>query len=380
MKICMLVHNPPFQGGIVQYCILLANTLYKKGIDLEICGFKKLYPPLLYKGKLPKENKSGLRFEMPSYNFITWYNPLTWVKVYLKLKKSDILHFHWVSPLLAPLQYSILKLNKLFSKKKVVVTCHNIEPHEKTIFDKIFTKIVFSNIDHFIVHAKQNYDRLIKYYKIPKEKISMIPHGNFNFFKEWSNKTKKEDFGLKNKKIILFFGYIREYKGLRFLLRALPAVIKENNNVILVIAGELWQKWEIYKKEINKFNLSKNIKTYLYFIPDQEVHKFFEIADIVVLPYYNTEQTISGPLLVSLAFNKPIIISPIGGIPELVKDKQDVLFSQSGNVTELSKNINKLLDNKKLQQILIKNSKKIKTIHDWDIIAQNHIEVYKRLK
>src|SRR3989338_89587 len=152
MKIAMLVHNPPYQGGIVQYSVLLCNALHGS-VDLNLIGFKSLYPPLLYKGKLPKINNSGISFKAESNNFVTWYNPLSWVKAYLKMKKSEIIHMHWVSPLLTPLQYTILVLNKLFAKRKVVLTCHNIESHETTPLDKLFTLMVFSKIDSFIVHA-----------------------------------------------------------------------------------------------------------------------------------------------------------------------------------------------------------------------------------
>ena len=348
MKICMLVHNPPFQGGIVQYCILLANTLYKKGINLEICGFKKLYPPFLYKGKLPKKNKSGIQFEMPNYNFIIWYNPLTWIKVYFKLKKCDIFHFHWVSPLLAPMQYVVLKLNKLFSKKKVVMTCHNIEPHESTVFDRLFTKIVFSNVNHFIVHAQQNVNRLINDYSISKERIHFVPHGTFGYFTKWSKESKQElkkHFGVENKKVILFFGYIREYKGLRYLIKAMKNVVEKDKNVRLIIAGELWQNWKEYQSLINKFKLGKYIKVFPNYVEDKNVHKFFDCSDIVVLPYHNTEQTISGPLLVSFAFGKPTIVSDVGGIKEIV-NKNTGLLVNGGDVRQLSKEILKLLKDK----------------------------------
>ena len=128
MKVGMLVHNPPFQGGIVQYSVLLVNSMKDK-VDFELVGFDKLYPPFFYKGKLPKENRSGIQFYKESLNFVTWYNPFSWIRAYFKLSKCDIIHLHWVSPLLAPLQYTILKLNRIFYRKKVVLTCHNIEPH-----------------------------------------------------------------------------------------------------------------------------------------------------------------------------------------------------------------------------------------------------------
>lgn len=371
MKVCMLVHNPPYHGGIVQYCILLANSIKDK-VNLNLIGFKNLYPKFLYKGKLPKKNDSGIQFEIHSENFIAWYNPLTWLKAYFIIKSSDIFHFHWVSPLLAPLQYTILILNQIFSKKPVVITCHNIEPHESTIFDNIFTKAVFSKVDRFIVHASQNKERLIKDYNIKKENIYVIPHGNFSFFTKWSSPKS-------NKQAILFFGYIRKYKGLIYLIKALPEIIKQNKNINLIIAGELWEDWKIYQDEINKLNLNNHIKVYPYYIPDKEVHKFFNMAEIVVLPYHNTEQTISGPLLVSLAFGKPIIISKVGGIPEIIKNNKNGLLVEPGNVKELSKTVNYLLKNKQLQKKLSKEALKTTKNMTWDKIADKTLEVYKSI-
>lgn len=382
MKVCMLVHNPPFQGGIVQYCVLLANALKKEDLNLSCVGFKKLYPPILYKGKQPKSNKSGIQFKTPIYNSIIWYNPLSWIFAYKKIKNSDIFHFHWVSPLLTPLYYTILKLNQLFAKKKVVVTCHNIEPHESTFLDKIFTKIIFSKIDHFIVHAKQNKTRLEKDYKIERDNIHIIPHGTFDFFTKWKKESKtelKKEFGLENKKVILFFGYIREYKGLRYLIRALNEVVKKEPDIRLIIAGELWQKWKTYQKEIDKNKLNKYIKVYSNYILDEDVHKFFNLADIVVLPYYNTEQTISGPLLVSFAFGKPTIISKVGGISEIVKDDLNGILVQGGNVKELSTKILKLINNRIKQRNLGKSVKRFNNMHKWGNIAKATINTYKKM-
>lgn len=380
MKVGLLVHNPPYQGGIVQYCILLANEL-KKYAKINAVGFKSLYPPFLYKGKLPKENKSGIQFEVNTINSIAWYNPLSWISAYHKLKNNDVIHIQWVSPLLAPLQYIILTLNNIFAKKPVVITCHNIEPHESTPLDKIFTKKVFSKVDHFIVHAEQNKTRLNKDHKIPLSRIHVIPHGTFEFFKKWSKESKaelKKEFKLEKDKIILFFGYIREYKGLIYLLRALPKVLEKNKDVKLVIAGELWQNWETYDNEIKKAGIKDKIKVYPSYINDKKVHKFFDLADIVVLPYHNTEQTISGPLLISLAFGKPTIVSPVGGIKEFIFHKHNGLISEGGNVMQLANNINLLLNDSKLQKKLSSNAIETNKGFKWSNVAKEIYEVYKK--
>lgn len=397
----MLVHNPPFQGGIVQYCVLLCNEL-KNFVNLDTVGFKRLYPPLLYKGKLPKKNRSGIQFKVPNHNFITWYNPFGWIRAYLKLREGDIIHLQWVSPLLTPLQYVILKLNKWFAKKPVVLTCHNIEPHESTIFDKAFTKAIFSMSDHFVVHAKQNTERLLNDYGKRASNVHMIPHGTFGYFTKWSKESQKElkkKLGWDGKKIVLFFGYIREYKGLRYLIRAMPEVIHRHPDARLLIAGELWQKWDAYEKEIDKANkrlkkiLSKSgkntrkegidadlrnyVKVIPKFIPDKEVHKLFDAADLTVLPYHNTEQTISGPLFVSLAFGKPTIVSPVGGITEFIKDGKNGMISPGGDVKSLVRNINKVLADGSLRVRLGKEAKRTNEHHTWDKIAKEYYEVYK---
>jgi len=379
LKVCMVGHNPPFQGGIVQYCVLLVNHL-KKNVDLKVIGFKKLYPPLFYKGKLPKKNKSKINFEVPSYNLITWYNPLTWINVFLKARKSDIIFMHWVSPLLAPLQFLILGLNKLMTKRKVVLTCHNIEPHEQTIFDKIFTKSVFSLVDHFVVHAKQNKIRLMKDYNKKDDRVHVIPHGTFDYFTKWKKESQKElkkIFSIdQNKKVILFFGYIREYKGLRYLLKSMSKILQHNKNVHLLIAGELWQNIKDYK---NDLKLIKNSITFFpHYVLDNQVYKFFDTADILVLPYHNTEQTISGPLLVGLAFGKPIIISPVGGIKEFIKDGENAIFSDGGDVNQLTDRIEMLLKNSKLQKKLGEKALKTNSLFKWENVAKSYEEVFNK--
>ncbi len=380
IKVGMLVHNPPFQGGIVQYCILLVNSM-KEYANYKLVGFDKLYPPFFYKGKLPTKDRSGIKFYERSNNFVTWYNPFSWIKAYNQLKDCYIIHLHWVSPLLTPLQYVILVLNKWFTKRKTVLTCHNIEPHESTAVDKIFTRAVFSKIDHFIVHAEQNRRRLISEYGIKSSYVHTVPHGTFGYFTKWKKETKAElrkELGLSNDdQVILFFGYIREYKGLRYLLKAMKDVVKEVPKARLVVAGELWQDLKEYEEDME--GIEKYVRLFPDYVLDKDVHKYFDLADIMVLPYYNTEQTISGPLLVGLAFNKPIIISDVGGIKEVLKNGENALVVEGGNVNQLTHSVIKLLNDKKLQTKLSLGARVADSQFEWENVAKKTVEVYERV-
>lgn len=380
MKVCMVVHNPPYQGGIVQYCTLLANNLKDK-VNLDTIGFKKLYPKMLYKGKLPKKSALGLPVLVKCYKVLTWYNPLSWLKAYNIAKDYDIIHIHWVSPLLAPVYYIILKLNQWLAKKKVVMTLHNIQPHENTFFDEWFSRAVYSKVDDFVVHAKENKERLVSQYGIDSECVHVIPHGSFSYFTKWNDKNENDNLlTFEGKKVILFFGYIREYKGLAYLLEAMKHVLDEEPDAVLLIAGELWGSWKRYEKIINNSMINQeNIITHLQYIPDKDVHKYFNVADIVCLPYYNTEQTISGPLLVSFAFGKPIIISNIGGISELVKHEENGLLVGGGNVIELSESILRLLRDTDLRERLSENACKSVQGTEWDTVALQYYRVYESI-
>ncbi|RME55542.1 glycosyltransferase [Candidatus Woesearchaeota archaeon] len=381
IKVSAIVHNPPYQGGIMQYCVLLENAMQGM-VDFNLVGFKNLYPSLIYKGVQPKKNRHGIQFNVKCPRIIKWFSPLSWFKAYDILREGDIIHIHWFTPQMAPLYYTVLKLNQIRDKKPVVMTCHNIEPHEPNVLDHKLTVKTFELVDHFVVHAEQNRQRLIKDYGKRPDNVHVIHHGTFGYFTKWSKETKaelKKFFHFKkDDKIILFFGYIRRYKGLHHLLNTLPMVIKEHPNVKLLIGGELWLGKKYIDDIVNKYNLKKHVRVYPHYVQDRDVHKFFDVADIMVLPYNNTEQTISGPLFVGMAFGKPIIVCPVGGVPEFIKDHKNGILSPCGDEEELAKNINKLLNDTKLQQKLGKNAKKTNDKFQWDKVAKLYLNVYKK--
>lgn len=380
MRIATLVHNPPFQGGIVQYCVMLNNEIHGK-VEESIIGFKRLYPSLIYKGVLPKVNKSGINFIEKPNNFVKWHRLSSWIKAYKKLAKGDIIHLHWVSPQMAPLYLVILKLNRMFAKKPVLITCHNIEPHEHSKIEKALIKSCFSMADYFVVHAEQNKARLINEYGKSPDNVFVIHHGPFDFFTKWKdgNNLREQLEISKEAPVLLFFGYIREYKGLKYLVHALPYILKENPGAKLIIAGELWIKWKPLRDFLFRNKIEKSVFLFPHYIPDDEVHRFFGAADICVLPYHNSEQTISGPLLVSLAFGKPTVVCSVGGIKEVIKNNENGILIEGGNPNLIADSVNNLISNKALQGKLSKNALKTSKRFSWRQVGKEYIDVYKSI-
>lgn len=380
MRVYMITHNPPFQGGIVQHCVLLANSLRRK-VNLSVVGYKRLYPPVLYKGKLPRENRSAINFEMPCPRRLSWANPFSWVRAFLDVKNCDVIHLHWVTAFLEIIYYVILTLNKWFGKKPVVLTCHNITDHERVFLMDFMSRKIFRRVTHFVVHTGENKRRLIRNYGISKEQISVIEHGPFDFFTRYVDGTQeeqKEKFGIPGKNVILFFGYIREYKGLIYLIRAFKKVLQKVPNTVLLIAGELWEPLKKYEGEMKKIGLEGHVIFNPNYILDQDVWRYFVSADIVVLPYCNTEQTISGPMLVGFAFARPVIISAVGGIPDLVKHEENGLLVEPGNPETLTDAILTLLKNKQLRNSIASNGRTCVQRNTWEDVSVAYEAVYKK--
>ena len=380
MKISMLGTLPPLKG-ISYYCWNLSRALAPK-VELEFFTFRTLYPEFLYPGGtkasgLEKVLERENRFS--AFSTLSIYNPLSWIKTAFRIS-GDVVHAHLWSMPVVPVWILIFALLKR-RHKKIVITIHNVLPHESSRFDKMMTKIVLRFADRFIVHAERNIDDLDSIFHISRDRVSRVPmgpHYTYQPGKIYDTAEAKKELGIDiGAKVLLQFGNIREYKGVDDFIRAL-ALVKQSyrGKVIGLIVGQPWKSFEKYEKLITQLGLSENIKTYLSYIPDTEVSKYFYASDIAVLAYKEMKgQSAVGHIAVDMGL--PMVVTNTGGLPDLVFDKNFVVEPERPDL--LAEKITEILQDDRVAEKLKKDTAEIQKANSWDRISDMTVELYKTM-
>ncbi|MEW6673295.1 MAG: glycosyltransferase [Thermodesulfobacteriota bacterium] len=325
-KIAILGTLPPLRG-LSSYCLELALAMAEVA-SVEFISFKSLYPAFAYPGGGLNEDDTFPGLEHPNLKVdrqLTWYNPISWIKAGL-FNNARLLHAQWWSPPLFPIYLAVCGTFKA-RRKPVVFTVHNTQPHEKSFLFQKISGVLFKLGDHFIVHTAVNKQQLVANYGIPPEKINLIPHGTLDFHvkQQVDRESIRTALGFtSSSKVILLFGAIRSYKGIDTALKAFAPVLRHAPDSRLLIAGKLWESWEPYSKLIEELNLKDTVLTHLEYIPSGDVYKFFTAADIVILPYHHFSSQ-SGVGASAVSFRKPLIVSRVGGLPDLVADPRSIV-------------------------------------------------------
>jgi len=317
-KIVMIGPVYPYKGGISHYTGLMCRAL-KQENDVYMMSYKLQYPKFLFKKE--QRDCSNDTFKIDDTDFyINTANPINWIATAMKIRKMkpDLVIIQWWHPYFAPCYWTLCKI---LGKTKVMFLCHNVFPHERFPMDRFLSKMVLSNGDYFIVQSTQDEKDLktIKNDAVYKKTV----HPTYNAFK-LQDMSKEEGRQLlhitKDEKVLLFFGFVREYKGLKHLLRAMPEITTKLDKVKLLVVGDFAGDKEDYLKIIDELNIKDFIKIYDGYIPDKEVEKFFAASDLVVLPYESATQ--SGIVQIAYGFEKPVIATNVGGLPEVVLDEK----------------------------------------------------------
>lgn len=374
-EVCVISTLPPIEKGMSKYTMGFVKALVLSGhFKVEFLGFNKIYPSFLYPGKINSTSTKNWDFKSPLLkvkNHLNWYNPIGWAYQALKIR-SKIIHIqHWTF-VLAPVYWAILCVCK-WRGKKILMTVHNVNLHEKGFIQDLLYKSVFRFANEFIVHTEKNKNQLSL---LVNKKIHVIPHGLIEPPISELNKTEARKILKINQddKVLLCFGNIRAYKGIDDAIKALSLI--KNNSVKLIIAGESWENFSKYHSLIDNFNLQDRVITQVSFIPDEDIEIYFKATDIVLLPYKDFDAQ-SGVGSLVLPFEKPMIVSKTGGLPDLVLD--EIARVTPENPDELAKRILLVLSNKELEEKLIQDSKKLKMDLSWNNIVPNYIEVYNTL-
>lgn len=377
-KVTILTSTPPTKG-ISKYSVALIEALAEKQ-DVEVLSFRRMYPNALYPGGVydqslrPLKKSTHIRLR----RFLTWYNPLGWIYAGLTAK-GKVLHVQWWSYVLAPVYVTVMLFAKLRGRK-VLVTMHNVKPHEAGLVKNLANKIVASFGDHFIVHTDGGKKDFVREYKKPADKVTVIPHGILlpdSGVKGVSSSEARKELNIPaTAKVLLFFGIIRDYKGLDVLLEAFAKVRQNTPDAYMIVAGKPWQDWDIYQRIIDKHDLAENMRLDLKFIPEDDIEMYYRAADVAVLPYkYFDAQSGAGAL--ALPFGKAMVVTNEGGLPDLVRSEKAI--AKANDIDDLTEKITAILGDEKLRRSLEKDSLELAKKYSWDTIAQQTIEVYQNL-
>lgn len=321
----------PLRGGLASFDERLAKEFQSQGFDTTIYTFSLQYPSFLFPGTSQYSTEPAPT-DIDIKVCINSVNPFNWIKVgnELKILKPDIIVVRYWLPFMGPCFGTILRRAKKNRHTKIICIADNVLPHEKRIGDKQFTSYFIKSIDAFVTMSEKVLNDLKLFTHKPALKIVHPLYDNFG--EQVSKAEARKYLGLNvDDKIILFFGFIRKYKGLDILLEAMHVLKSEIRNPKseipkLLIAGEFYEDRKLYDDIIEKYQLQSNIILRTNFISDSEVKYYLSAADFVIQPYRNATQ--SGVTPLAYHFEKPMLVTNVGGLPSLVPDGKVGLIAE----------------------------------------------------
>lgn len=317
MKIIIVGTTYPFRGGLAAFNERLAREYIQQGHEVEIFTFSLQYPSFLFPGKTQfscEEAPTDLKI----HRTINSVNPLSWLLTGRKIKKLNpdkVIFCYWMA-FIAPCFGTIARLARS-PKTEIIALIHNMIPHEPTILDKLFPKYFVNAMDGFVAMADSVIEDVKHFDANSKPKI-VSPHPIYDHY---GALLDKKDAAIKlglydQNAYILFFGFIRQYKGLDLLLEAFADERLRKFPLKLIVAGEFYENPEPYLSQIAKLKLGNFVELRTVFIPDSEVRNYFSVADIVAQPYRTATQ--SGVSQIAYHFEKPMLVTNVGGLAEIV--------------------------------------------------------------
>ena len=320
MKIIIVGTSHPYRGGIAAFTDRLACEFVSDGIDTEIVTFRLQYPSIFFPGKTQFSDAKaheGLRISRK----VNSVNPLNWIKVGKEIRKKnpDIVIFTYWMSFFAPCYSKIAKIVKRNGYTKCIGLIHNMIPHEKSLLDKMFAPRFVKSMDGFVTLSQSVLDDVISLDKDNKPKV-LTPHPLYDHYGEIEDKALAiNNLGLdKNYRYFLFFGLVRAYKGLDLLIEAFADQRLREFPVKLLVVGEFYDDPKPYLEQIERLGLTENIIVENRYIPDNEVKNYFNAADIIVQPYKSATQ--SGVTQIAYHFEKPMLVTNVGGLGEIIPD------------------------------------------------------------
>lgn len=372
MKIAYLSTFFPFRGGIAQFNALLYRAFEKEN-QIKAFTFKRQYPAILFPGETQFVTEGDKVDEIPAVRVLDSINPFTYLSSARKVKQFQpdiIITKYWMTFFGPSLGYVCKSLNK---KAKRISILDNVIPHEKRFFDGFCNRYFLKNNDGFIVMSDAVLNDLLSIK--PDAKYLRVNHPVYDHFPAPINREDaQKQLGLdSSKKTLLFFGFIRDYKGLDLLIQAMNDL---DDSYQLVIAGEVYGSFEKYQELIDQSNAKNRIALFNKYIGDDDVAVYFSASDVCVLPYKSATQ--SGITSISNHYNLPIIATNVGGLKETIHHNQTGLIVEKPHSELIASTIQEYFD-KECKILFAKNIEIEKAENSWENFATKIIEFSKTI-
>lgn len=373
MKIVILGTAYPYRGGLATFNERLARQFQAEGHDVEVVTFTLQYPSFLFPGKTQYSSEVAPT-DLSIKRWVNSCNPFNWVSVGRKIRKMQpdmLITCYWMA-FFAPCYGIIERIVKGNGKTRCLALVHNMIPHEPSLLDKLFAPFYVKSTDGFVALSDSVVKDIDKLDKCRKPK-TFSPHPIYDHYGERMSKSEACEL-LKldvDKDYMLFFGLVRAYKGLDLLLDAMGKIHAKMPNLRLLIAGEFYEQEEGYREQIKNLGLTEKVIIRNEFIPDADLQLYFSAADLIVQPYKTATQ--SGVTQVAFHFEKPMLVTNVGGLGEIVHDHK-MGYAVHPNAESIAEAIIDYYENDRQEdytQYLILEKEK----YSWSILTKAFIHI-----
>ncbi len=364
VKVALVGPTYPHRGGIAHYTSLLALHL-NQCHTARVYSFREQYPSWLFPGRSQLDPSPSPLLEVEARRWLIPWWPPTWRRVQVDWMawRPDVIVMQWWVPFMAPMTAWLAGRARRLGVR-VTMVCHNVLPHERSRLDTALVRMALSRADRLIVHSML--DQAQAQALLPGCAAEVVPFPSYAHFRSavWSRERARAVVGIDGR-VLLFFGFVRPYKGLMDLLDALPAVLAELD-VTLLVVGEIWGEAESYHDRVKTLGLDSRVQFVDRYVSNDEMAMFFAAADLVVLPY--REATGSAVLQLAFGFSVPVVATKTGSMAEAVDDGETGFLVEPGDVNGLANAIVRFFHedlSSRFRAIIASQQKRF----DWESIA-----------
>jgi D-inositol-3-phosphate glycosyltransferase len=350
LSIALIGPAYPYRGGIAHHTNMLSLCLRQRGHEVDLITFTRQYPVALYPGSSQEEpDDGGFAGRVIAERMIDAVNPLSWVRVgrELRRRRYDLYIFKFWLPFFGPAFGTIARLVRESGCPNVLVICENVIPHERRLGDMALTRYFFRACDLAVTQCAAVRNDLLRLF--PELPQTMLPHPTYeNFGPRLPTWQARARLGITAPKVLLFFGFVRAYKGLDRLLAAMPEIVRRLPDVHLLVVGEFLDDPGSYLRLIRDGGIEDHVTVYDRYVPNDGVRLWFSAADMVVLPYRSASN--SGIVQIAYNFATPMIVTDVGSLAEVVADGQTGFVLDDASPASIAEAVQKIYQGDTLER------------------------------